>query len=378
MKKNIILYLLVLGVLLVMPFATAKAAANVEVSKIELVEISDGVVVNNEPKANGLNIDFDLAFANIHDVVKYKVTIKNNDDKAYIMTNQTTQVSDYMKYEYVFADDNNELEANGEKEINIIITYESEVPTAALSGGKYEETNSVEFKLVNTATGELVENPKTSDNLLIYVNILIASLILCGIAIKTKKVRKTVAVFALLLVVIPTGVKALEEISFKLNSKIEISKDRKLCLTISAYPIGDFDFENYDFIFGNKWTEYVDSNLNEHFIYSNTENEVLYTKDADNGLYLDTITFVPANYFSCYENFTKDVLSILNGRDISELSEEEVSQVEAIISSDEFAAKRDACYKILEDTQEVNKNELIKPSKNGCYVLTRSINNNDN
>ena len=364
MKKNIILYLLVLGVLLVMPFATAKAAANVEVSKIELVEISDGVVVNNEPKANGLNIDFDLAFANIHDVVKYKVTIKNNDDKAYIMTNQTTQVSDYMKYEYVFADDNNELEANGEKEINIIITYESEVPTAALSSGKYEETNSVEFKLVNTATGELVENPKTSDNLLIYVNILIASLILCGIAIKTKKVRKTVAVFALLLVVIPTGVKALEEISFKLNSKIEISKDRKFCF---VYDYQDYkgDRQEFDFEAGQKWQDIIDGTG----VFNISDENVIYNEieGSESG---EVIYYATEAYDKCLKDLDKDIEAILQGRDFNELTNEEKEQVISITSSEEYNNGYNECNTMLNNLTNVKKTDTIKSNDRGCYIVT--------
>lgn len=257
--KKLLLWGLV-AVLLIIPFMNVKAAANVEITNIELVEATEGVVVNEEPVANGLNIAFNIAFGNVTDHVKYSVTIKNNDEDDYQISNQEASASPYMKYQFVFEDDSDILEAGSEKKMNIIITYENEVPASELVAGKYNETNNVDVTLVNAVTAAAVEidNPKTSDNLLLYTNLLLASVIICTVAIKTKKVRKGVALVALVLVAIPLGVNALQEITIKLNTEVEISRERVFCIDMEPGASEEmFINENYEA--GQTWEYYLEN-----------------------------------------------------------------------------------------------------------------------
>ena len=138
--KKLLLWGLV-AVLLIVPFVNVKAAANVEITEINLVEATEGVVINEEPVANGLNISFNMTFGNVTDHAKYTVTVTNNDEVDYLISNQEAHPSEYMKYEFVFEDDSDIIEAGASKRMNIIITYENEVPTSELVEGKYTETN---------------------------------------------------------------------------------------------------------------------------------------------------------------------------------------------------------------------------------------------
>ena len=388
MKKG--LFLSLLAVLLIIPFINVKATANVEITKIELLEASEGVVVNEEPTASGLNINFNLAFGNVEDVAKYKVTIKNNDEQSYTIATGEAQVSDYMNYNFAFVDDDNVIAGNGEKELLVTITYENEVPVAALSGGKYNESNEIEITLSNSETAEAVpavENPKTGDKVLLYVDTLIVSILLCGVAIKTKKVRKGVALFALLLVALPIGVKALEELTIKINTEVEISKDRQFCF---KYVYSDEDSRtDFDFTIGETWDEYLADGTHENFRIVEDDVDVYnysYSSQALNNTSgssrlsekmeiqsdgdANLIYFVPVEYTNCIAEADKDINAIINGRNISELSEEELNQLMEISTSEEYNAKFQECDAMINYRSNVKKNEKIKTSDKGCYVYS--------
>ena len=384
MKKG--LFLSLIAVLLIIPFINVKATANVEITKIELLEASEGVVVNEEPTASGLNINFNLAFGNVEDVAKYKVTIKNNDEESYTIATGEAQASDYMNYNFAFVDDDNVIAGNGEKELLVTITYENEVPVAALSGGKYNESNEIEITLSNSETAEAVpavENPKTGDKVLLYVDTLIVSILLCGVAIKTKKVRKGVALFALLLVALPIGVKALEELTIKINTEVEISKDRQFCFVSS---IEDYNIVNNDFVVGDKWTDFVTNDTSFQiegdnvYYLSNLSTNDIGSSGLESSLHSnsgDFLYFVPSDYRKCLVDLDKEINEILNGRDFSQLSEEEQNQLLDITSSDEYNNQYNACMEIAYNAQEVKKDDLIKSNDKGCYTTYTALGKSD-
>ena len=383
MKKGLLWGLI--AVLLIVPFITVKAAANVEITKIELIEASEGVVVNEEPTASGLNINFDLAFGNVNDQVKYSVTIKNNDAEDYSISNTEPSISSYMKYEFVFEDGSEVIEANSEKILNIVITYETEVDEAEIDPvtRKYTEAKQVEVKLVNGNNEEVVpaaadiENPKTGDNVLLYVNLLLVSVILCGVAIKTKKVRKGVALLALALVALPLSVKALEEITITLNTEIEISKDREFCY---VYDYGYIEQEatSHHYEAGKTWEEYI--NEESQSLFEIVENDVELTDTGNEGIKSsntltsklkansEKIYFVPAEFSKCMNDVNSEIDSIINGRNFEDLTEEEQTRISEITNSEEYNANVNKCYEVVENLVNVKKTDAVKSADKGCYV----------
>ena len=118
------------------------------ISKIVLEEKTDGAVINNKAKANGLNIDVDVKFLGVSDYVIYKTTVKNNTDKDYIIDNETKfGDSEYIKYEFSFDDGDRVLLSGQTKIMNVKITYNKEIPAEILAAGNYTESNSLQVEL---------------------------------------------------------------------------------------------------------------------------------------------------------------------------------------------------------------------------------------
>ncbi len=402
MKKGL-LWILV-GVLLIVPFITVKASANVQISKVELVESSDGTVINAEPTASGLNLNFNITFGSVNDYAKYSVTIKNNDGEDYKISNTEPTVSDYMKYEFVFEDDSNIIKANSEKKLNIVITYKQEVPQEELVDGKYTEINNVDVKLVNAITNEEINNPNTSDNILLYINLLLVSVILCGVAIKSKKVRKSVAVITLMLVALPLSVKALEEITIKLNTAVEISKEREFCFMDSASSL---DNKYFNYTSGQTWEQFLDNTENSQFFINDVDDFVFYKRnnnilfdgeidttpsntlsskptiysevgkhlvglasdDKSNDISNDSfetiplnITFYPMNYINCMDEVYNMYHGLIGDREADELTEEEWNEI-----NDTITVEYQKCERIIPELNLVKKNEKIMSKDKGCY-----------
>ena len=368
MKKGL-LWILV-GVLLIVPFITVKASANVQISKVELVESSDGTVINAEPTASGLNLNFNITFGSVNDYAKYSVTIKNNDGEDYKISNTEPTVSDYMKYEFVFEDDSNIIKANSEKKLNIVITYKQEVPQEELVDGKYTEINNVDVKLVNAITNEEINNPNTSDNILLYINLLLVSVILCGVAIKSKKVRKSVAVITLMLVALPLSVKALEEITIKLNTAVEISKERELCLVPSVKYFDEAEI--FKFNYGSTWEEFIDlDNDNPFYIDSEFDEEsvqVFFPSKAEEKLYLPRyVYFISNDLNKCIFDANKYINEYYENQSDLQLKSNSSDEEESII--EEYNNMINKCFQDYGEEEPVNSkvNDKINPSNKGCY-----------
>ncbi len=161
--------------------------ANIEIKSIELVEKSDDTEIIAEPTADGLKLNFNLSFNDVTNFAKYTVTLKNNGDKDFKISDLVQPESEFVKYKFEFEDNSNVVPANGERKLTITITYENEAPVAALVGGKYVENNNLNVQIAGVSIDKEASNPPTGDNVLLYLNTMIVSAILCGTAIRIKK-----------------------------------------------------------------------------------------------------------------------------------------------------------------------------------------------
>ena len=149
MKKVInIIIVLMIGFL----FTNVVHAANVTVKEITIDSKSDTIEVNSF-SYEGLNIKTDIYFNQVNDYVKYKVILKNNDNKDYTLQDLKSNFkNDYTSVTYEYENNNREFKANSEKVIYITFKYTKQAESLSDING----TN-----IVITVPFETLTNPKT-------------------------------------------------------------------------------------------------------------------------------------------------------------------------------------------------------------------------
>ncbi len=216
--------------LLFVPFMVK--AADIEIKSITLLEKVGDVEVKSDPKIEGTNINFDLAFTNVDDSVKYKVVVKNTANEDLEINDESQYgANKYIKYEIVLGKESRTIKAGAEKEFTVIVTYDKEIPTEEFDNGVYNEKGSVSISLTSEK-----ENPKTSAFITIIVVIAGISLI-TGILVHRGMKKTAISTVVLSLVVLPISINALREVKFDISSKVEII-DR--CYTLDT-TFGSFD-----------------------------------------------------------------------------------------------------------------------------------------
>ncbi len=161
-----------------------EVSQKIEITNIDLIDRSDETEVVEKPTVTGLDIKFELSFASVNNYAKYKIKYKNSSNSDFTLSDKNEFENEYLKYEIKFEDDSNIIKANSEKNVEITITYKSEAPVSALVGGKFVGNNNLRINAT-----ENVKNPATSDDIMFYAKLLIASMALCGVAIITKKAK---------------------------------------------------------------------------------------------------------------------------------------------------------------------------------------------
>ncbi len=245
---------------------------DVYISRIRLQEKNETTTIGNNPIVDGLKLDLDLQFKNVGDYEIYRVGVVNNTDKEYQISDTAIYGSDnYVKYEFSFEDNSNILKPNVEKIMYIKASYDKEVPEEvfAASGGSFTENKKLEVELINE-TGD-VANPKTSDNLMTSIIVIMISIALIIVMIKVQALRKTLMIVLAGIILIPTIANAIEKLNITINAKVEIKNPHmKFCVYTNTERT---EKEYYDYIDGTAWNEYYDSHrdlpLFEH--YSNLE-----------------------------------------------------------------------------------------------------------
>ena len=215
MKK--IKYLMCLVVVMMFVSIMNVDAAGVSIKSIKLIDSKGSATELSDPKINGLNINFDMAFRAKNDSATYEVILNNPTNKEYeINTDKQFSKSNYISYSYELKDKTNRIKANSDITLYITIKYENQVPADKLVNGQYIENNDLGISLLNE------DNPNTFNNILMLILILVILAGITIILIKTKHRKLSVIVIALLLV--PVTAYALEKLTLTVSSKITIEE----------------------------------------------------------------------------------------------------------------------------------------------------------
>ncbi len=232
MKKKIMLLLLLI---LVIPIS-AKAEGDVKITNIQLLDKAENTKILEEPTYSLRKANFNIKFSEVGDYAKYKITVKNESNEDYEISNETKFLdNEYIKYEFSY-DGSNILKVGETKDLQLIFTYNKEVPQTSFNDGKYTSNNVMQLELVNDNI--IVNVPKTYKGYtkamiaLGAVAIIIAIILL--IRIKNTKV-KTIALISLL--ALPITAYALQKISLEINTKIEIEKAEEKVYAINTHDI---------------------------------------------------------------------------------------------------------------------------------------------
>ena len=261
-KKNIIIILLiVLFLYSVLKIGNSFASTdNFSLTHVEIISKSDTVQVNSINYENK-KITNDITFHQVGDIVNYKITIANNNNEDYKLKSFNSTIdSEFITIE----NDNYEgtvLKSKQEKDFELKVKYSKEVNNIELRNQNFsvgliltlesEKGETIEENIViepssvsNNDTEKSLEkdlkenepivatykNPKTGDNIYIYIFSSISSFVMLIIILKNNKVAdnkgkhsnsgmKFFSLFLAIILVLPTISKATGEI--EVNYAIE-------------------------------------------------------------------------------------------------------------------------------------------------------------
>ena len=213
-------------------FNIGKVLASVDDIVIENASIIDkssttdaSIISQNKDK-----LETNVTYHNVNDYVEFKLTLKNNDSKKYtIKTISDNNTNSNIVYEYD-KHENEEFTSGSEKDINIKITYKTE---ATDKNGR-DVNNNVEFTITfvdedgNESDKVVPINPKTGDNLIIYI--ITGSISLLGLILILKNKKLSKSLLAILLIT-PFIVKA-ATLSYTFNFNSEVKLYDKMLVTI--------------------------------------------------------------------------------------------------------------------------------------------------
>ncbi len=269
MKRLFNVFLLLLSIFIIVR-VFAKTADPVYIEKANLIEKTNSTIELSNPNIDGLGINFNLKFVELNDYAKYKITIRNNTDKDYELSNESNFTnSEFLKYEYEFDNNSKVIYANSTKVLYIKIIYNKQVASSSfdengtyieekemkveLSIPEVNETNtSKESSVVNETnetkneteetkneTKEIVTNPKTGPKGTIFLALgVLFVAIAVSILIKDYKPIKETFVIIGLLLIIPISINAIEKLSLTVNTHVEITKGYE----IAYYYVDEYLF----------------------------------------------------------------------------------------------------------------------------------------
>ena len=192
----------------------------------------------------GSVVNSKATFHKLDDYVIYKITIKNTSSKTYDLKSiEGNDNNSYLIYDYTY--DTSKLEPSETKDVLIKVTYKNEVED--ISKRTQDEDIKVTFSFEGEdgeiVTEDVVINPKTHDNLLLYVSLFaICSISLITITVKNKKVKK---VLVTVIFAIPFITRA-AQFGLIIDFKNEIKLNDKLVVTYIVNGEKQTKVVNYD------------------------------------------------------------------------------------------------------------------------------------
>ena len=270
-----------------------------QITGISVKEKSDKVTVNNVSLSGG-SINNDIVFTDQGDYITYDITIKNVSDDDYTIKSITDDNdSEYLEYTY---DNLANVKVNkGEsKTFNLTITYKQETSNLTITdkavsltltyekedgttGTETITNNDNNGTTTNNTNSTKITNPKTGDNITIYIIlglISIAGLVITSVS--KKHLSKSLMVIALVSsIVIPLGVKAdSDKFIIKFNNTIS-----RGVLSAGLYDANDNLIISYDdFVSATGWN-----------ITQKTDYAYMYDANSDTEICLNTNSFNEAD-----------------------------------------------------------------------------------
>ena len=232
MKK--ISYLLI--IILSLFIYTNVYAESISIKSIELISKDEDVEILSDTTSDNLTLNINLRFYNTGDFVKYKIIVENNTDEDYVLSNKNIyDENKLVKYEFIFDKNDDVLKAKSKKEFYLNVVYEKEITNKLLNNeSNYSTSNTIELSLVKkqlpvieeikeVVKEMIVENPNTTDKILITV---IAIIIAITITYILKRYKKTRYLILIGILSIPFISRAINKITIEINENIEIVKTR--------------------------------------------------------------------------------------------------------------------------------------------------------
>lgn len=250
LKRKLAL-LLILLILLFSLFKVSTSFASVNsftISNAEISEKSSAVEIKNFNYEN-CNLQSNVIFHNVGDIVTYKINVRNNDNANYtVVSISDDNESNYISYEYGACEG---LKLNSNDEVAFYITEKYTTENLDMSNRTQQSTVNILITLVDES-GDIKEetisinnssSPKTGDDVGIYVTTAIVSAILL-LVVSRKKTSNSSAkhskhrmkMFSVIIVgalIVPSMSKALttKEISLSFENKV-VLHDKLLVLYI--------------------------------------------------------------------------------------------------------------------------------------------------
>ncbi len=341
MKKTLFLLFLLL-----VPFI---AKAEVKITNVELVDFKEELEVEKNPSYEGLTIKFNLKFSEVEDFAKYKVTIKNETNKEYGIDDWTEfSKGEYVKYEFFASKETKIIKANDEEDFYIVITYNKQMPDELIkqNNGKYIEDNSMVINLSSNESEQV--NPKTKAGLIIIVATIISALALIIILYNNHKIHHfTIPI--LLLLLIPITIYAIEKITIKLETKIEIVIPEDFFYIESRGCYYEMIYKDVKYRKGSTFNEFMNSDYFDAL--GNTEQEYVRTLVSE----ANRFVVWPKEYGECINNVERVPAVTYPGVEGYEEYQEYWRQIEEC--KDKYRSQ----------TKNVDKDSIIEPQSKVVY-----------
>lgn len=187
---------------------SAKIHENNEVEEIDNVSFQE------------LNLNTNLRFSKVNSYIIYEISIKNNDNKDYLLDNNLqNDKNEYITYNYN-CNTNNIIKAKSNTTCLVTIKYETPAFIGDIFESTIKENQVFKLNLINEIT-----NPSTHNNL----KIILIILTIIGIGFIIVKNKKTKLLILMITLCIPFITKAITKITININNKVEIVGNSYQC-----------------------------------------------------------------------------------------------------------------------------------------------------
>ena len=311
--KNVSKVLIILTILILGLSSVKAVNNNFNIENINIEDKTDTINVST-PIYDENNIDSKIEFNKVGDYIKYKIILKNNDNKIYrikkIEDNNDTQ---YINVSYDYKKD--EINPKEQFEIYVTLKYIDEVYDDKLIYNLEDISLKIQLEEIVSKDKNLEEkneviievNPNTSDDIRNYVIVLLITL--TGL-ILLKKTKKKIFMITLIALLGITGyVKAESEeeiiISFK-NNSIKVDTNKFINITNEELGINKDNIENIYFVTSDKLPDNVVGSFD---ISKNSDNQTIeyYTKNGENY----DVYIISKDEYSKYNS--KDLTKLFSG-----------------------------------------------------------------